>query len=182
MFTILDLQIAKNTLAKSRKACRYSPENNEVSYELYTLNCHDQGVACELMVIDNMELHGVDVEHMGGSNNRHDISLYVAGQHKKAEVKSAVLGVKNNKFYFKGIKKDAFNILFLCFIHPEKGVIVKTVSHDAVMEACKDKTYKMDRKTGKVHGYDIYFNESMVRKDMTTIYWNPNQPRMEVTA
>ena len=182
MFTTLDLQMAKNKLAQSRNGCRYSLQNNELSYELYTMSSHDQGVACELMVIDHMKKFGVDgeIEHTGGHRS-HDISLYVGGCHKKAEVKSAVFGITNKQFYFRGIKKDRFDILFLCFIHPERGVIVKTVSHDDIMEACKNKKYKVD-KTGREHGYDIYFNESMTRKDMLTVEWNPEQTRMEVTV
>ncbi len=177
MFTVHDLEIAENTMSQGLSSSDlYAPEKSELSYKLHCKSNLARGTSCELMIVDHMRKFGIDCDHMGGSQNRHDITLYTGGKVRRAEVKSSVMGPTNGKYYFVKIKPELFDILYLAFVTPENGVIVKTIAKSEFM-AWIDLYSPKQKETG----YDVYFRTDMTHAKMQSVLWDPESQRMELT-
>lgn len=170
MFTMSDLTVAKcNVLGKRGDDPVYTPQKNDVSFDLSTLPPVDRGMLIERMIVDHMVQFGVDATHVGGSNADCDISLMVGGRMLRGEVKSSLLGPQSGKYYFQGVKPEHFDILFFGFVHPTNGVVVKTASVKDIAVWVKEYSPKR-----KVEGYDIYFRGDMTNGKIPTIEWDPS--------
>ena len=184
MFTVQDLDIAEKTMSSSLSSCDlYTPEKSDISYRLHCKSNLARGTSCELMIVDCMKKFGIDCDHMGGSQNRHDITLYTGGKVRRAEVKSSVLGPTSNKYYFVKVKPALFDILYLSFVTPVNGVVIKTIGKQELMawiELYSPKN-KNEKHTEKTAEYDIYFRSDMTHPKMQSVLWNPESQRMELT-
>lgn len=167
MFSLLDLADAKNTIFSDRGELVYTPNTSEVSFDLSQLQPTDRGRAIEHMISKRMNLQGIDAEHIGGTNS-FDIKLYVNGRIVRGEVKSSLLGPQSKKYYFQGVKPNECDVIFFAFVHPTKGIIVKTCGVQAIRQWIAEYN-----PTEKEHGYDIYFNETTENAKLPTIEWNP---------
>lgn len=167
MFTMLDLAAAKSNVYHKRGGSQlYTPSQNELSFDLAQLSSVDRGTVVEVMVVDRMGKFGIDASHVGGSNCANDIDLYVGGKIVRGEVKSSLLGPKSRKYYFQGVKPEAFDMIFFAFVNPWDGLVVKTASSKDIARWVSE--YNPKR---KAEGYDIYFREDMTNGKIPTIVW-----------
>ena len=143
----------------------YTPNSHPVSYALTRLESNAQGTACERAIGKMMQAHGVDCEILGGAGN--DCDLVVNGI--RAEVKSSRIGKKTDLYTFSKIKPDLFQILFFVFIHPSRGLVIKTVKKSDLMIFLAN---KKPRKDGK--GYTVTVGSDMERDDLPMTEWNPS--------
>lgn len=170
MFTMLQLSQAKSEIAAKRGDNQlYTPQKSELSFELSGMASVDRGTSIEMMIVDTMRSFGIDADHMGGSANSHDISLYVGGKIVRAEVKSSLLGPTSGKYYFQAIKPEMFDMIFFAFVHPTEGVVVKTASGRDIRQWVREYD-----PTEKEKGFDIYFRGDMTNSKIPTIEWDPS--------
>ena len=172
MFTTQNLADALESLNENRKAV-YSPQKSELSFMLSGLSATDRGHAIEKMIVECMNAHGIDATHMGGSGNSCDISLYVGGRLVRAEVKSSLLGPTSGQYYFQGVKPELFDILFFAFVHPTKGVVVKTAGVKSIELWINEYNPTNKAKDNEPASYDIYFRGDMTNTKIPTIEWDP---------
>lgn len=172
MFTLTDLAEIKTEIFGDRQEL-YSVEKNAVSFGLSLLSNLDRGTACEKYLCRTMNAHGIDATHMGGSGNSNDISLYVGGRIVRGESKSSLLGPQSGKYYFIGVKPELFDILFFCFVHPSRGVVVKTASAKSIRQWVAEYNPTNKTKDGGPASYDIYFRGDMTNTKIPTIEWDP---------
>jgi hypothetical protein len=170
MFTTTELNVAKcDILQKRGTTGLYTHQKSEVSFDLSIMSPLDRGVTIEKMIVNRMVKSGVDAAHMGGSGHDCDLSLYVGGKIVRGECKSSLLGPQSGKYYFQGVKPEMFDILFLAFVHPTMGVVVKSVGVKSIRQWVKEYSPKR-----KVEGYDIYFRGDMTNGKISTIEWDPS--------
>ncbi len=166
MFSLIDLADAKQNIYAERDDV-YTPAKNEMAFELSQMTTTDRGNALEYMVAKRMKLAGIDAEHIGGTND-FDIKLFVNGRIVRCEVKSSLLGPKSNKYCFQKIKPTEFDILFLAFVHPTDGVVVKSCGIRTIQQWIAE--YEP---TPNENGYNVYFNATMINEKMRVVTWNP---------
>lgn len=142
----------------------YTPNSHPVSYALTRLESNAQGTACERTLFKLMQLHGIDCELRGGAGN--DCDLLVNGI--ESEVKSSRLGKNTELYTFSKIKPELFKILFFVFIHPDRGLVIKTVKKSDLMLCLAS---KKPRKDGR--GYTLTVASDMTRHDLPMTEWNP---------
>ena len=166
MFSMLQLSDAKKQLAETVRAeSRYSPLKNEMSYDLVQMSTTDRGTLIEMMIVDTMNRNGIDAKWIGGKNS-YDIQMFVNGKIVRAEVKSSMQSPKTGTYLFQGIKPDEWDVLFLAFVHPEKGVVVKSVSKSDFNCWCWNKSET------KI-GYQLQMSAEMTSRNVPTVEWNP---------
>jgi len=167
MFTLTDFETAREELNSTREGQVYSPEKNAVSYELSQIQSpHDRGTMVEIMVANRLKLSGVDCKQVGG-RGQVDIEIYVNGRIVRGEVKSASLGPKSRRYEFTGIDPEKLDILFLVFVHPTRGLVVRTVSKNHVVDCVRNLKWSQPKE-----GYTIGFNEDMVNNKVITSEWH----------
>ena len=172
MFTLTDLAEIKTEILGERQEL-YSVEKNPVSFGLSLLNNLDRGTACEKYLCRTMNAHGIEATHKGGSGNSNDISLYVGGRIVRAEVKSSLLGPTSGQYYFQGVKPELFDILFFAFVHPTKGVVVKTAGVKSIELWVNEYNPTNKAKDDEPASYDIYFRGDRTNSKIPTIEWDP---------
>lgn len=170
MFTMSEVVAAKREILRKRGAREvYTIDRNEISFDLSIMSPLDRGVTIEKLIVNRMVQSGVDATHMGGSAHDCDISLFVGGEIVRGECKSSLLGPQSGKYYFQGVKPELFDILFLAFVHPTMGVVVKSVGVKSILQWVKKYSPKR-----KAEGYDIYFRGDMTNTKIPTIEWDPS--------
>ena len=107
----------------------YTPEKNLFSYTFSQIpQTHDRGTAgehfcCRKLIAE----YGIKATQVGG-RGRPDIEITDPrdGVVIRAECKTSLLNV-TGKYKFLRINPDNFDVLFFCYIHPEKFIIVQTI-------------------------------------------------------
>ena len=175
MFTLTDFEKARIAVNDSRNGKVYTPQKNQLSFELAHIQSpHDRGTIVEIMVASRLQLSGVDCKQVGGKGQP-DIEVYANGRLIRAEVKSSTLGPKSRRYEFTGVDPETLDILFLAFIHPERGLVVRTVSKPHLM-----RWVQTGGKGGQPavwstakDGYTIGFDENMINPaGIITTEWN----------
>lgn len=133
MFTTEEYRTVLDSI-EAKKVGHYSITKNAFSYEVSQLqDGNDRGEFAEKMVANRLRLSGVDAQHVGGKGQP-DIRIVVDGNINRGEVKSSLLGRTSNKYEFVGIDPEELDNLFLAFIHPVRGLVVKTVAKPHLMQ------------------------------------------------
>jgi len=166
MFTIESLNRAKSAIALNQDDRRYTPQKNQLSFELF--NYPQSGVAVERMVCERMQSAGIDASRVGDADS-HDISLYVGGRIVRAEVKSSVQSA-NGRYKFHGVKPEKFDILLFAFIHPTEGLVIRSCGSADVRNWIESSGAKIQR-----DGYNINFPKSMQHNTIPTIEWDTDR-------
>ena len=130
----------------------YSPHKNESSFEL---SCHgktERGTICEYIVARQLTQLGYDSE-VTISRAEYDIKAQLPHGEAKVEVKSSLLG-KSGKYRMGNIKPWLFDYLFLVFVHPTRGIVVKWTTHRRAWNVAH-------RLSEQMSGYEFGFRDDM---------------------
>lgn len=164
MFTDQEYQTVIDDIETSSKQI-YSVQKNAYSYYLRQLENDKRGEAAEKLVANRLRFHGLDAHHIGGKNP-FDIEVRTSRKNVRVECKSAVLQ-PSGKYVFEGIKLNCFDVLYVVFIHPVEGAVVKSISkHDLEM-------WILERNIKPVsdRGYKITVPSTMLHKYLTMVSW-----------
>ena len=167
MLTLKNLTSAKKYLRKmyAKDYPYYSPEQDELSYELCTVSNTERSDSVEVMVMEMFEQSGQNIYKMGGNNKRYDLWA----NDEKIEIKSSLARQKNarkNPYYtysFVDIKPECFDRLVLVYICPE-GLKLRILTRRAVYARISGKKLKRGEagysichnKNSKMIGQDLY--------------------------
>ena len=163
MFSLAEINEAKKGLDQK---IVYSIEKSVESYDVAQQTEHDRGYIAERLVYLRMIAYGLDATHTGATKS-HDIELYVDGAIVRGESKSSLLGPNSNIYSFKSIKPEFCDIIYFVFVHPTRGLVVKTARKEDVVNWIE--TRGISRQ--KCGGYTISFNSSMNHKYIPTVEW-----------
>ena len=164
MFSIAEINEAKKGLNQPEV---YTVEKSIESYDVAKQSEHDRGFIAERLVYLRMKAYGLDAKHTGPTKS-HDIELYVDGAVVRGETKSSLLGPNTNAYSFKSIKPECnAKIIYFVFVHPTKGLIVKTASMADVVSWIELRGIKRQENGG----YTVGFNSSMTHKYIPTVEW-----------
>lgn len=172
MFTLAQFEKAKSVILAARGEEVYSPEKSTISFELSRLSSTDRGTAIEMMLVDTLENHGIQSEHRGGCGSDYDLSIFTGGKIVRGEVKSSLCGPKSGKYLFHGIKSGKFDMLFLVFVHPTKGIIIKSCGKKDF--AIWSREYVEGRE-----GHNVYFSNDL-KSTLPTIDWDPTGQKITI--
>ena len=176
MFT--SLQITKAISEASDDQELYSPAKSEVSYLLSSCGSWTMGTAVEIAVVEELTRCGIDCEHIGGPGQS-DIIAYIGGRRRRLECKASTLGPKSNIYTFVGIDPSQFDTLLLAFIHPTKGLVVKSASSDNVKTwgvngpGGKERSWNVDQRGNGGYRMTTAANGEMSVKGLNLVEWNP---------
>lgn len=181
------LQITKAISEATNGQELYSPAKNEVSYLLSTLGSWTMGTAVEIAVADELYRCGIDCEHIGGPG-QDDVVAYIRGRRRILECKSSKLGPKSGVYTFAGIDPSQFDTLLLAFVHPTKGLVIKSASSEAVKSWAlngpggKERAWKVDHNGNGGYTVTSQSDGVMSVKGLNLIEWNPEGLTMVKSA
>jgi len=165
MFTAQEYQTVIDRIEENSKQI-YSVQKNAYCYYLRQLSNDGRGEAVEELIANRLKSYGLDARHLGGLSP-HDIEIVTSKKIVRVECKSAVLQ-PSGKYAFEGIKLNCFDILYVAFVHPVEGVIVKSISkHDLEMWILERNIKPVD----EVKGYKITVPSTMLHKYLTMVSW-----------
>ena len=170
MFTTDNILESLAAITQSRGEAVYTPQKNESSYILSLQTCPDRGGAIEDLIAKRLQKVGVQTTHLGGSHNSFDLAIVVNGSPIRAECKSSLANPSTGRYKFHRIKPGLFDILFFAFVHPTRGVVVKTASVKDIKKWIVDYL-----PSGGIDGYNIGFGKSMEHKSIPTIEWDTDR-------
>lgn len=170
MFTTADILESLATVTQSRGEAVYTPQKNESSYMLSLQTCPDRGGAIEDLIAKRLQKVGVQTTHLGGSQNSFDLAIVVDGSPIRVECKSSLSAPSTGRYKFHRVKPELFDILFFAFVHPTRGVVVKTANVRDIKRWIADCSPSRG-----VDGYSIGFGKSMEHKNIPTIEWDTNR-------
>jgi hypothetical protein len=146
MFTIQDLERAKQEKYGIQDSILFSLERNHFAYAMSCENSTDRGDYAEFLMCDRLQKMGYTVQRLGGANNSYDLIL---NKSIRAEVKLATLR-RRNVYICEKIKPELFDVLIMMFLTPDGMVIRWTTAEDF-------RDWASWHKRGK-EGYSLYFN------------------------
>ena len=165
MFTAQEYQTVIDRIEENNTPI-YSVQKNAYSYYLRQLSNDARGEAVEELIANRLKSWGQDTRHLGGLSP-HDIEIVTPKKIVRVECKSAVLQ-PGNKYVFEGIKLNCFDTLYVAFVHPVEGVIVKSIGkHDLEMWILERNIKPVD----EVKGYKINVPSTMLHKYLTMVSW-----------
>lgn len=106
----------------------YTPQKNILSYSYSKISTtHDKGKVGEHLLCNKLRSeYGLDAVQVGGCG-RPDIEIRLSnGSVKRAECKTSMLN-SNGKYKFYKVNPNNFDMLFFCYVHPTKFMIVQTI-------------------------------------------------------
>jgi hypothetical protein len=166
MLTLKNLSAAKKFLKKmyAKDYPYYSPEQNDLSYELCTMSNTERSDSVEVMVMDMFDYSGQNIYKMGGNNKKYDLWA----NEEKIEIKSSLARQKTTRggvyytYSFVDIKPECFDRLVLVYISPE-GLKLRILTKRAVYARIAGKMLKRGQ-----DGYSIYHNKNskMIGQDL----------------
>ena len=166
MLTLNDLSVAKKFLKKmyAKDYPYYSPEQNDLSYDLCTMSNTERSDSIEVMIMKLFEQGGQNIYKMGGNNKRYDLWA----NEEKIEIKSSLARQKKARdgiyytYSFVDIKPECFDRLVLAYICPE-GLKLRILTKRAVYARISGKVLKRG-----ANGYSIYHNRNskMIGQDL----------------
>lgn len=134
MFTMQDLADVDKFLQESYELPYYSPEQNDLCYELSRVNPVCRSERVEVLVMKEFERNGYNVYRMGGLKKKYDIWV----NDERIEVKSSLAAQhitrKGHTYYtysFPGIKPECFHRLVLAYVTPT-GIELNILTRRAV--------------------------------------------------
>lgn len=150
MFTMRDFSRIKKGIKGLEIDNLFSPERNELAYEMSRLGSPARGTCGEKFVALHLRRMKYNVKRYG---NIHPFDLLVNNS-IKCEVKVATFCRYGKSFLyaFQKIKPELFDILFLVFVTPD-GLVIKWTEQKYVDMYTKDKKRQKD-------GYYMYFDSS----------------------
>jgi len=106
----------------------YTPEKNILSYKFSQIpQSLDRGTAGEHFLRNKMvKEYGIPAERLGGPGRPDIVFKTSDGTEVRAECKTSLLNA-TGKYKFLRINPENFDVLFFCYIHPEKFIIVQTI-------------------------------------------------------
>jgi hypothetical protein len=132
MFTMQDFKSIQQYL---RNDSVFSPERDELCYELSLLNSTKVGLSGELMLAKRLRMCGFTVHHYVGKND-FDILL---NDSIRVEVKLATYNNTKKGYVIQKIKPELCDIIFFCFLTPDGTVVKWTRSKHIVSWANENK-------------------------------------------
>jgi hypothetical protein len=166
VLTLKDLSAAKKFLKKmyAKDYPYYSPEQNDLSYDLCTMSNTERSDSIEVMIMKLFEQGGQNIYKMGGNNKRYDLWA----NEEKIEIKSSLARQKKARdgiyytYSFVDIKPECFDRLVLAYICPE-GLKLRILTKRAVYARISGKVLKRG-----ANGYSIYHNRNskMIGQDL----------------
>jgi hypothetical protein len=146
MFTLEDLERAKQQKYGIQDTILFSIERDAFAYALSCHNSTDRGDFAELMVCGRLKSMGYSVQRLGGARNSYDLIL---NQTIRAEVKQATLR-RRSSYICEKIKPELFDVLIMMFLTPD-GMVIRWSTAEDISD------WGSWHKRGK-EGYNIYFN------------------------
>lgn len=146
MFTLKDLERAKQEKYGIQDTILFSIERNPFAYALSCHNSTDRGDFAEFILCDKLRGMGYSVQRLGGSRNSYDLIL---NNTIRAEVKLATLR-RRNYYICEKIKPELFDVLLMMFLTPD-GMVTRWATSEDISD------WASWHKRGK-EGYSIYFN------------------------
>lgn len=158
MLTLKDLSTAKKFLKKmyAKDYPYYSPEKNDLCYDLCTMSNTQRSDSVEVMVMKLFEQSGQNIYKMGGNKQKYDLWA----NEEKIEIKSSLARQKKGRdgvyytYSFSDIKPECFDRLVLAYICPE-GLKLRILTRRAVYARISGKVLKRG-----ANGYSIYHNRN----------------------
>ena len=146
MFTMQDFRNIEQYLQRNSV---FSPERNELCYELSLLNSTNVGLSAECMLAQKLRMCGFVVHHY---TTKHDFDILL-NDSIRVEVKLSTCSPKKSGYYIQKIKPELCDIIFFCFVTPDGTVVKWTRSKHIVSWANKN-----NMKRGP-EGYSPYFDK-----------------------
>ena len=166
-FSDAEILEAISTVTQKRGESVYTPQKNYQSYMLSLQTCPARGESIEIIIAKRLQMLGVQATHLGGSQNSIDLSVSVNGSPVRGECKSSLSAPGTGRYKFHRVKPELFDILFFAFVHPTRGVVVKTASVRDINRWIADCSPSRGE-----DGYSIGFGKSMTHQHIPTIEWD----------